>query len=136
MAVFLNIDTPVRLYSVMVLKPFDIILSLISLIMIILFTSKSLTNNEDNSFITVKVDKKNYIYPVDKDRTLTFSGILGDTKVKIEGGKAAIIESPCRNHTCIEMGEIDKNGESAACLPNRVIVTVEGGESEVDIISY
>ena len=29
---------------------------------------------------------------------------------------------------CVKQGEISKAGESIICLPNRIIVSVEGGE--------
>lgn len=120
----------------MVHKPFDIILSALSLFIIALFIQRTLASNEDSSFISVKIDKKNYIYPIEEDRTLKFQSIIGETTIVINDKKAAIIDSPCKNKTCVEMGNIYKPGQSSACLPNRVMVTVEGEDREVDIISY
>ena len=46
-------------------------------------------------------------------------------------------ESDCPDGICVETGALRKVGESAACVPNRTVVTVVGGEPrDVDVIAY
>lgn len=46
-------------------------------------------------------------------------------------------ESDCPDGICVETGALQKVGESAACVPNRTVVTVVGGEPrDVDVIAY
>lgn len=45
--------------------------------------------------------------------------------------------SDCPDGICVETGALRKVGESAACVPNRTVVTVVGGEPrDVDVIAY
>lgn len=61
---------------------------------------------------------------------------VGDVTLKVKDGSIAFIESDCPHKECIKAGWMRIPGSSAACLPNRVSVTVEGdGESGVDAIA-
>ena len=45
--------------------------------------------------------------------------------------------SDCPDGICVETGALQKVGESAACVPNRTVVTVVGDEPrDVDVIAY
>ena len=46
-------------------------------------------------------------------------------------GWAAFTESNCPHMDCVHTGKLEKSGERAVCLENRVILTIEG-EAEVD----
>ncbi|MGE5552493.1 MAG: NusG domain II-containing protein [Betaproteobacteria bacterium] len=41
------------------------------------------------------------------------------------GGRARVIASPCRDKICIRFGWLAKLHDLSACIPNRVLVTVE-----------
>ncbi|NLY05725.1 NusG domain II-containing protein [Candidatus Sordicultor fermentans] len=56
------------------------------------------------------------------EKVITLEGPLGETIVKIEGGKVWVSSSPCPDHICIEMGKIPDNGGFIACIPNRIII--------------
>jgi hypothetical protein len=78
-----------------------------------------------------------FLYPLSSaTETLKIEGPLGITLVEIAGGKASIIESPCQNKTCISGGAISRNGQFAACLPNGVMVSVRGTQTNVDGLSW
>ena len=58
----------------------------------------------------------------------------GTNTLVIENGYAWMTDSECPDKICEHMGKIHMNGQLIVCLPNGVIVTVEGGEdSGVDI---
>ena len=65
--------------------------------------------------------------PLDADveRTIAVQGPLGVTRIEIRGGSARVISSPCPDKICVRMGWLSRVGEYAACLPNRVVMTVE-----------
>jgi hypothetical protein len=87
----------------------------------------------------IRVDDREWIYAMDTDRDVIVSGPLGDTLVEIRDGRAHVHESPCRAKICIATGEISKPGEWILCLPNHVLVTIEGrtmDSSEVDAVVY
>jgi hypothetical protein len=63
---------------------------------------------------------------------------VGDVQLQVQDGAIAFIASDCPGKECIHAGWLKSPGSSAACLPNRVSVTVEGkpGEhQEVDTVA-
>jgi hypothetical protein len=81
------------------------------------------------------------VYSLDEEREISAAGPLGETRIVIRGGEAAVTDSPCRDKLCVSMGHIGRRGGWIACLPNRVFARVEGGsqrpsEGEVDAAAY
>lgn len=77
-----------------------------------------------------------YVGPLEGDRLLDLQGPLGATRVKIGGGQVQVLESPCPRKVCIAIGPVDKTGDLLACVPNRVVVRIEGEKvEEYDLIS-
>jgi hypothetical protein len=64
--------------------------------------------------------------PLSQDRSVELQGPLGVTRLEIMNGKARIVSSPCPYKVCIGMGEIHREGEIVACVPNRLLVQVTG----------
>jgi hypothetical protein len=62
-----------------------------------------------------------------KEGQLTF--IVQDKKVKVT-------ESTCKDKLCIKQGWISRTGESIVCLPNRITITITGGDESVDTTTY
>lgn len=59
----------------------------------------------------------------------------GSNILVIEDGRAWISEADCPDRICVRQGKIHYTGQVITCLPNRVTVTVEGGEdSGVDFV--
>ena len=46
--------------------------------------------------------------------------------VEIKSGSVSVTEASCRNQVCVRHGAISRPGESIVCLPNRLVVTIEG----------
>jgi hypothetical protein len=59
---------------------------------------------------------------------------VGDVEIMVKDGAIAFIESDCPNKECIHAGWLSSPGDTAACLPNRISITLSG-ESEVDTIA-
>ena len=59
---------------------------------------------------------------------------IGSVRIEVKDGAIAFIESDCTAHTCVKAGWLSTPGASAACLPNRISITVTG-ESGVDAIA-
>ena len=47
--------------------------------------------------------------------------------VTISGGKVLVSEASCKNQVCVKHSGISLSGESIVCLPNRLLVRIEGG---------
>ena len=65
-------------------------------------------------------------YPLSKAGTFPLTG--GTNILVIENGEAWVTEANCPDKICMGMGKISRNGEFIACLPNRLLIVVEGGE--------
>ncbi len=81
--------------------------------------------------VEVKVDGRiAYRLPIDVDRIVSVKGPLGVTHIEIKNNKVRAIDAPCENKLCVRQGWIDRG--SIICVPNRVIVSVTGGNSKKD----
>ena len=61
-----------------------------------------------------------------KNQIISVEGRLGVTNVEIIDGRAHIHSSPCQNKTCIKSGFIQYADRVTACLPNRVVLKIQG----------
>lgn len=70
---------------------------------------------------------------LDEDARYDVEGPLGVTVVVVAGGSVSVMSSPCREHVCERMGPVRNRGGTVVCVPNRVIVTVQGaGGDRID----
>ena len=66
----------------------------------------------------------------------TFSLNGGTNILVIRDGQAWLSEADCPDLLCVKQGKIHYTGQVITCLPNRLTVTVEGGESNgVDLVA-
>ena len=69
-----------------------------------------------------------------EDGTYPLNG--GSNILVIGEGQAWLTEANCPDLLCVRQGKIHYTGQVITCLPNRLTVTVEGGESNgVDLMS-
>ena len=81
------------------------------------------------AWAVVTVDgKETARYPLDGERTVTIGGDAYNI-LRIAGGEAAVIEANCGDHTCVRTGAVSREGETIVCLPHRLVIRIEGGES-------
>lgn len=75
--------------------------------------------------------------PLSEDTKVMISGFDGgENLLVISDGKAEIESASCPDGVCVRHYAISRDGESIICLPNRVVVTIRGGEKgEVDAIA-
>ena len=70
-----------------------------------------------------------------KDTSLVIPGPLGETEVRIEDKKVWVTKASCPNKLCMRQGKISKPGEAIICLPNRIVISIQG-KSKLDAITY
>jgi hypothetical protein len=111
----------------------------IFLTLLLIFSSFAIFRHSPNessvAVITVdgKVEKKidltlqeNCIITLKTDPVVT---------LEVKDHKIRFIDSECPDGTCEKMGFLSNAGQTAACIPAKVIVTVEGlNESEIDAV--
>lgn len=66
-------------------------------------------------------------------KTLQIQSEYGSQEMEITNKSAKIIKSDCRDGLCL--GELQKPGDMAVCLPNRIVVRLESS-GEVDSVAY
>lgn len=112
----------------------------IKLIVIILFIAVAgmtflfLTQKPGDKVIVI-IDGEVYKeYSLNKDISVDIEGVNGGTNhLEIKDGHADVTDATCLDKICVHQNQIDKNGETIVCLPNKVIVKVESTtESEID----
>ena len=98
-----------------------------------LFTEKQA--GEEGAAAVVTVDGTEIArYPLNRNGTFVLNG--GSNTLIVENGEAWISEANCPDKLCMGFGKISKKGEIIVCLPNRLIVVIEGGEAaEVDAVA-
>jgi len=65
------------------------------------------------------------VFSLEEDQVIEVQGPLGISTVVIESGEAYMLDSPCPNKVCIEMGRISEPGDSIICIPNRVFIRAQ-----------
>jgi len=110
----------------MKLKPLDIPVIMLATALTVIIGLKAYGRGTNFLSVVVKGPDKTWIFPIETEERIYVTGSLGDTVVEIREGRAAIVSSPCNGQTCVAAGELSKNGQWAACLPNRVFILIEG----------
>jgi len=88
----------------------------------------------DGAMVVVKTDGEIFgTYPLSEDALIEIKVGDGSNTLVIEDGTARISDATCKNHVCVRHAAISKSGESIICLPNKLIVTIEGAEEGDDI---
>jgi hypothetical protein len=68
-----------------------------------------------------------------EDSTFVVDGKLGKVTIEIKDSKVRIIDETSPNNICQKQGHISKVKEQLICLPNKIIVTIDG-ETELDAV--
>ena len=78
-------------------------------------------------WVVIKVAEQQVArFPLMTARVIQVQGPLGTTEVEINQGRARIVRSPCKLKVCIKSGYIQYADRLSACLPNKVVVRIEG----------
>lgn len=121
------------------LKKYDYIffISVIVLILIGAQVQYFMTKSKGNQLVIIVKNERYGTYPLSNDRTIE---IKTDGKITnivvIKDGYAYMKAAKCPDHICMSMKKIQRVHESIVCLPNEVILTIEGGRDQnLDSIS-
>ena len=76
--------------------------------------------------VTVMYDKGEISMPLSSDDSVTLTSNGHTLTVTVTNGKASVSDTDCPDKLCRRSGDISKPGESIACLPAGVLVSVDG----------
>lgn len=93
------------------------------------------TNKSESVMASIYVD--NQIYKIidlsQKKETLILIENKPDVQIKTTvNGEIAFVKSDCPDKICIHTGAIKRSGQSAACLPNGVVIILNSKEDGLD----
>lgn len=66
------------------------------------------------------------ILPLDHEGLFRVEGRRGPVVLQVAGGTVRVAESECPQRVCVAMGKKRRPGDLLACVPNALIVRVEG----------
>ncbi len=84
------------------------------------------------SEVQVRAPGGAYVYALSKDGVYRIEGRGGALTLQIDGGAAFVSESDCPDKLCVRVGRLSRAGDTAACLPLGIVVTITGGRADVD----
>lgn len=87
-------------------------------------------NTSTDSVAVVTIDGERYgSYPLSEDITERIELPDGSyNNLVIRDGYADVTEASCPDQICVKHNRIKYAGESIVCLPNKLLVEIEGGE--------
>ena len=103
-----------------------------------MLASQLLFAAQNASTVLVDIDGKEYgRYNLQEknSQTLAIESKFGYNKIVIANGSVYVCESDCPDALEIKAGAIQKAGQMLVCLPNRLVVRIEG-RRDVDGVAY
>ena len=62
---------------------------------------------------------------------------IGGCKLKIERGAATFVDSDCPDKLCVKRGALAHGGDTMACVPNKVVVSIrDGSKNDFDAVAF
>lgn len=105
-----------------------LILFIILFSVLLFFIRQNTSSN--NNILTIKLGKEvvKTIPLSGKTSELSLKTKHGLVQIKVEGNKAFIFASPCKDKLCIKQGSIANPGETIACLPEKVLLIIKNNQ--------
>lgn len=120
------------------MKKFDLILIIAVLVVAGgLYFSGILKSKEVGATAIISVDGKavkELSLDTDTEYDITENGHIN--KLVIKEGYADIVDADCPDKLCVNQKKINLKNETIVCLPNKVVVEIEGAkDSEIDSVA-
>jgi hypothetical protein len=75
-------------------------------------------------------------FPLDEDRNIEIAGPAGLTRIEIHQGRARCLHSPGSQGICERAGWLERHGDMAVSLPNRLVLQLQGGDTPFDSMHF
>ena len=93
------------------------------------FNVVSAVNHTDVRLVILRDGEIFGTYPLTEDRIIE----IGETNIcEISGGEVKMTHADCPDQVCVHSPRINRYGGTIVCLPNKVILSIEGEESDKD----
>ena len=87
--------------------------------------------------VTIEVDGQT-IHQLDlyTSQEIIVNGTIGKTIINIDNGTARVTHSDCPQKICVKTGRIHRVGEMIVCVPNKVVIKINGQrKNQFDVIT-
>lgn len=86
-------------------------------------------HRQRGNFCLIEIDgAAAYRLPLDADTLLSIKARTGKVTLALNGGKVCVRQTTCPLRICERTGWIDLPGQAIICVPNRMVLTIEGGK--------
>ena len=114
----------------------DIFLAVILIILGLIVSYVFASGNGSGDTVRITAGGELYAsYPLSEDRTVEISNDDHINKITIKDGTVSMVYSDCANQDCVLHSAISRTSESIVCLPNKVVVEIQGESSGFDAIA-
>ncbi|MFW5995595.1 MAG: NusG domain II-containing protein [Spirochaetia bacterium] len=113
------------------LRLLDYVALAVALLVVLGFSLAAASGGQGEK-VEIKSEEGEFVYPLEEDRELTLSGPLGTTDIVIRDGRVQVTRDPGPQQICVRQGWIENSGEWLACLPSRIFIEIQGGETTED----
>ncbi|MCL2764032.1 MAG: NusG domain II-containing protein [Treponema sp.] len=118
-------------------KIFDIVIILLVASVTFFAAYMAYIKPQGSSQVLIRGQGGEWTYPLNAEERVTVQGPLGNTVVRLFENRAWIESSPCENKTCIAAGSVSSQGQWTACLPNNVLLIIQGiRDHDVDSVAW
>lgn len=118
------------------IKKADVALFFIILAFGLLISWFSLTGSNQGEKVIVTVEGALYgTYSLAQDQEIEIIDENHINHITIKDGAVSMSYSNCANQVCINTGAISQTKDSIVCLPNKVMIEIDGKDGDADVIS-
>ncbi len=119
------------------LKAFDWFSMLAGAILVVASVGMAYGQTGAGKSVSIDSPQGEWRYSLEVDRVIDDFDTNGGCSIVIEDSAVFVRESDCPLKICIQMGRISRQNDWIACVPHRIIITIEGeSEVQVDDVSY
>jgi hypothetical protein len=69
-------------------------------------------------------------------RTLRVAGAIGPVDIMADGkGTIRVVDATCPDQICVNTSPAHSPGDQIICVPNRMVITVERGRTDIDALA-
>ena len=112
------------------IKPFDLIIIPLALALTGFSAYSIYVIPRDISQVLIQGSGHSWVFSLEAEETIAVPGPLGDTVIRIHNNQTWVVSSPCNNQICVAAGKLQGHWGFAACLPNNVLLMIEGADEQ------
>ena len=114
-----------------------LLIALAGLVVVLFFVFKGFSQTDLVAEVYYDGEVVDTVNLGEKEEKKIFTGENDSVVIVSRDGKIYFENSPCPDKVCVKSGELNKNGDFASCLPEKVVIKISGAESSgIDAIVY